>query len=113
MSESPALFWSIATAVPAILIVGFYLLWFARLARRLQSAHPAVWIGLGRPGSSDLLKPWRSFRLLAWVSSQSYLRLRNQETIALGMMCRRVYFLMLAVAVWILAVMVIGPAESP
>ena len=113
MLESPAMFWSIVTAAPAISVVGFYLFWFGRMARRLQSAHPALWAGLGRPRFSDLLKPWRGFRLLAWVSSQSYLRLRDRETIALGLMCRRVYFAMLAAAVWILAVMIIGPVQSP
>jgi hypothetical protein len=107
------MFWSIATAVPAILAIGCYLFWFARMVRRLESAHPAVWIALGRPRARDLLRPWRGFSLLAWVSSQSYLRLRNEETIALGMACRRVYFAMLAAAVWILAVTVIAPAQSP
>jgi hypothetical protein len=107
------MFWSIATAVPAVAAVGLYLYWFARMARRLRSAHPAVWANLGHPVASDLFKPWRGFRLLAWVSSQSYLRLKSEETIALGTMCRRVYFAMLAVAVWILAVTIVVPVESP
>jgi hypothetical protein len=112
MTESPATFWSIVTAVPAVAAVGLYLYWFARMARRLRSAHPAVWVGLGRPAALDLLKPWSGFRLLAWVSSQSYLRLKSEETIVLGTTCRRVYFAMLAVAVWILAVAIVVPVES-
>jgi len=50
-------------------------------------------------------------RLVAWVSRQGYLSLRNDDSIALGSACRRVYFAVIAVVVWILCAILIGPAE--
>jgi hypothetical protein len=105
-----AQFWAIATAVPAVLALISYLFWFGRMAQRLRAKHPEVWRGLGSPRLAGLFAV-SGGRLVAWVSRQGYLSLRNDESIALGSACRRVYFAMLGVAVWILCAIIVGPSE--
>jgi hypothetical protein len=103
-------FWAIATAAPAVLALITYLFWFGRLAERLRVKHPDVWRGLGSPHPSGLFTI-AGGRLVAWVSRQGYLSLRNDESLALGSACRRVYFAVIGVVVWILCAILIGPAE--
>jgi len=111
MSEPDAMFWAVATAGPAIVALSLYFFWFARLARRLRLAHPAVWEGLGRPTLAALVTLRTGWSLIAWVARQGYVRVGSSETAALGLTCRRVYFAMIGVVIWVLAVTVSGPVS--
>ena len=108
MNELDPMLWAVLTAGPAVLALLLYSFWFGRLTRRLMEVHPAVWAGLGRPTPAALVTV-RGMRLLAWVARQGYLALGDSETTALGITCRRVYFTMLGVVIWVLAVTVSGP----
>lgn len=107
MTESIAEVLGLAAVIPGGTVLILLFLSYGQLIHQLQNAHKALWIELGQPalfwgGSRGSL-----LRLIVWVSTRGYAMTQNIRTTTLGNRCRYVYLGMVAVALWILGIIIL------
>jgi hypothetical protein len=101
MNETAAELLSLAGLIPALAVGALFTFYSGRLVGRLETTHRATWLELGSPSRFWLASPADWATLLPWLRHARYLTLGNDETSALGKTCRRIYFAMVAVAIWL------------
>ena len=108
MTESVAKVLGLAAIIPGGAMLALFFVFYGQLIGHLRDAQRPLWIELGQPallggGSRGSLLP-----LMGWVSKRRYLTAQNIRTTTLGQRCRLVYFGMIAAALWMAGIIILG-----
>ena len=108
MTESAAKVLGLAAIIPCSVMLALFFVFYGQLISHLREVQKPIWLELGQPALLGGGSRGSLLRLMGWVSKRRYLTAQNTCTATLGKRCRLVYFGMIAVALWMAGIIILG-----